>query len=245
MWVFFFFFLMAQQFLFSLMRKICPTFLGGRPGICRPCSGVRVFTTEQGGRLGPGSRGGAGCEGRGVSVASRNRVTAGSGHQSRVGRAHAALSPGGRHCSPTCAGTPGAKGGWPLSADVGLFYSFTVMYVSRFKFIYFPHTYSSYIWEAVSSSVLEISPIISYNFFKYYPPHLAYLLQEIRYRWTLLLYPQLFKMLFHIFISFYLFVPCGISLSSPSAHRFSIRLCLALFHWTCLKFLSIISMVER
>ena len=46
--------------------------------------------------------------GWGVSVASRNQVTARSGHHSRVRQAHAALSPGGRRCSPTCAGTPGA-----------------------------------------------------------------------------------------------------------------------------------------
>ena len=57
--------------------------------------------------------------GRGVSVASRNQVTARSGHHSRGRQAHAALSPGGRRCSPTCAGTPGAKGGWPLSARRG------------------------------------------------------------------------------------------------------------------------------
>lgn len=32
---------MAQHFLFSLIRKISPMFLGGRPGICRPCSGYQ------------------------------------------------------------------------------------------------------------------------------------------------------------------------------------------------------------
>ena len=54
---------------------------------------------------------GQGVRDGGVSVASRNQVTATSGHHSRVRRAHTALSPGGRCCSPTCAGTPGAKGG--------------------------------------------------------------------------------------------------------------------------------------
>ena len=102
---------MAQHFLFSLIRKICPMFLGGRPGICRPCSGCQGLHDQAGRKAWAGNRGGAGCEGWGVSVASRNQVTARSGHHSRMRQAHAALSPGGRRCSPTYAGTPGAKGG--------------------------------------------------------------------------------------------------------------------------------------
>ena len=66
---------MAQHFLFSLIRKISPMFLGGRPGICKPCSGVRTrgglgLMTKQGGRLGPGNWGAA-------SVASMGWVSRG------------------------------------------------------------------------------------------------------------------------------------------------------------------------
>ena len=39
---------MAQHFLFSLIRKICPMFLGGRPGICRPCSGCQGLHDQAG-----------------------------------------------------------------------------------------------------------------------------------------------------------------------------------------------------
>ena len=84
----FFCFFCFFYFLFSLIRKICPMFLGGRLGICRPCSGCQGLHTKQGGRLGPGNRGGVGCE----SVASRNQVTARSGHHSCGRQTHAALS---------------------------------------------------------------------------------------------------------------------------------------------------------
>ena len=87
---------MAQHFLFSLIRKISPMFLGGRPGICRPCSGCQdpgVSGSSRPSReegLGLETRvgwgGGAVC----VSVASVNQVSTRSDHHSRVRRAHKA-----------------------------------------------------------------------------------------------------------------------------------------------------------